>query len=75
MLKACNDDVAAPESTRALIAGNPSPGREHHSSLPTMSLLVKAAVGPYRESEKPRSFRESAKTIQGLSLDPRVTET
>lgn len=39
-----------------------------------MSLLVKAAVGPYREIGNPRSFRESEKTIQGLPRDPRVAK-
>ena len=52
MLKAWSEEVAAPESTRALMAGRPIPGSEHHSSLPTMSLLVKAAEGPFREKEK-----------------------
>ena len=34
MLTACNADVLAPESTRALIAGIPNSGNEHHSSDP-----------------------------------------
>jgi hypothetical protein len=34
MLFACIDDVLAPESTRAFIAGIPKLLNEHHSSLP-----------------------------------------
>jgi hypothetical protein len=39
MLIACNAEVLAPESTRALIAGIPSSGKEHHSSDPKMILF------------------------------------
>ena len=39
ILIACNAEVFAPESTRALIVGIPNSGREHHSSLPNIILL------------------------------------
>jgi hypothetical protein len=39
MFIACRADVFAPESTRALIVGIPNSGKEHHSSLPRITLL------------------------------------
>ena len=38
ILIACNAEVFAPESTLALMVGIPKVGKEHHSSLPTMTL-------------------------------------
>src|SRR5690606_6487538 len=37
-LKAWMEDVLAPESTRALMAGRPRSGKAHHSSLPMICL-------------------------------------
>ena len=37
---ACKAEVFAPESTRAFIVGIPNSGNEHHSSLPTITLLL-----------------------------------
>ena len=39
-----SDDVLAPESTRAFIAGTPKLGNEHHSSLPTIILDLSSVI-------------------------------
>jgi hypothetical protein len=43
-LIAWSADVFAPESTRALIVGIPKAGKEHHSSLPTITFSCNIAI-------------------------------
>jgi len=44
MLKACSAEVRAPESTLTLMAGMPSVGKAHHSSLPMINLFSGALI-------------------------------
>src|SRR5690606_25673296 len=44
ILLACMDDVFAPESTLALMAGMPRSSKRHHSSLPNISKLSKIKI-------------------------------
>ena len=67
------EEVFAPESTRALIAGIPSDGNEHHSSLPTISLSVFIKKGLLQDWIYKKNLRWRANSHCGTRLTYKPT--